>query len=430
MAVLDNNGLSHLWDKIKLGFGHSLAAAPYPQQPTNSSYILLNDGAGNQLSAITLQGVGGTKAQSTGSGNITIGAFQAVPEAGDNIEVSGPVYEGWDKKYTISAKDTTYTAGANVTIDDDNVISASDTQYGLFTTTKAGLVPATGEVTDYADAAFMFPSCGIQSGGVTPSWHGIQAGTGLEFSNTTSKVIGISGTLATQSATGMMSAADKTKLDGIANGATKVIVDSALSSTSANPVQNKAVNTALAGKVNGSGSIGSATRPIYVNNGTATMSSASVGADDQLVYMSGGVITASDKTVGSASKPIFMSDGHLVPCTASVGDADTPAYMNAGVMTACTGVASKSYVDAQVAGAATFQGLVDNDTSIKNSSYKAGWYWVVRTAGTFCGQACEVGDTIFAQKTKGTAYADSDFNVLQVNLEAMTDAEIDAICTF
>ena len=53
---------------------------------------------------------------------------------------------------------------------------------------------------------------------------------------------------ATQSANGLMSKADKAKLDGIAAGATKVIVDSALSDTSANPLQNKAIAAALDGK--------------------------------------------------------------------------------------------------------------------------------------------------------------------------------------
>lgn len=43
--------------------------------------------------------------------------------------------------------------------------------------------------------------------------------------------------------------ADATKLSGIAEGATKITVDSALSSTSTNPVENKAVNTALGKKV-------------------------------------------------------------------------------------------------------------------------------------------------------------------------------------
>lgn len=56
-------------------------------------------------------------------------------------------------------------------------------------------------------------------------------------------------TAATSSAMGMMSAADKAKLDGIASGANKITIDSALSSTSTNPVQNKVVNSAIADKV-------------------------------------------------------------------------------------------------------------------------------------------------------------------------------------
>lgn len=47
---------------------------------------------------------------------------------------------------------------------------------------------------------------------------------------------------------GLMSAADKSKLDGIADGANKTIIDSSLSTTSTNPVQNKVINTALSGK--------------------------------------------------------------------------------------------------------------------------------------------------------------------------------------
>lgn len=46
---------------------------------------------------------------------------------------------------------------------------------------------------------------------------------------------------ASQSANGLLSAVDKKKLDGIASGANKTIVDSSLSASSTNPVQNKAV---------------------------------------------------------------------------------------------------------------------------------------------------------------------------------------------
>ena len=44
---------------------------------------------------------------------------------------------------------------------------------------------------------------------------------------------------------GFMSAEDKVKLNGIATGANKTIVDSALSDTSTNPVQNKVVTSAI-----------------------------------------------------------------------------------------------------------------------------------------------------------------------------------------
>ena len=57
-----------------------------------------------------------------------------------------------------------------------------------------------------------------------------------------------SNSVATQTSNGLMSSTDKAKLDGIATGANKTVVDSTLSSTSTNPVQNKVINTALAGK--------------------------------------------------------------------------------------------------------------------------------------------------------------------------------------
>lgn len=55
-------------------------------------------------------------------------------------------------------------------------------------------------------------------------------------------------TNATKSVAGLMSAADKAKLDGIAEGATKITVDSELSSGSTNPVMNGAITVALSGK--------------------------------------------------------------------------------------------------------------------------------------------------------------------------------------
>ena len=55
--------------------------------------------------------------------------------------------------------------------------------------------------------------------------------------------------VATTAANGLMSATDKTKLDGVEKGANKTTVDAALDAASENPVQNKAVKAALDGKL-------------------------------------------------------------------------------------------------------------------------------------------------------------------------------------
>ena len=63
------------------------------------------------------------------------------------------------------------------------------------------------------------------------------------------KIFGKVYSKASDSADGLMSKEDFIKLNGIEEGANKTIVDTALSATSTNPVQNKVVNTALGGKV-------------------------------------------------------------------------------------------------------------------------------------------------------------------------------------
>ena len=69
---------------------------------------------------------------------------------------------------------------------------------------------------------------------------------------------GHSHSVATQSADGFMSSTDKKKLDGIAEGANKTIVDESLSSTSTNPVQNTVINSAIQNIRNSMSGLGSA----------------------------------------------------------------------------------------------------------------------------------------------------------------------------
>lgn len=107
--------------------------------------------------------------------------------------------------------------------------------------------------------------------------------------------------VASSSANGLMSAADKAKLDGIASGANKTTVDSALSSTSTNPVQNKVINSALAGKASSSHThnyAGSSSAGGSANSAVKLNSSA--GSATQPVYFSGGKPVATTYTLNAS----------------------------------------------------------------------------------------------------------------------------------
>lgn len=78
--------------------------------------------------------------------------------------------------------------------------------------------------------------------------------------------------VATTSANGLMSSTDKEKLNGIAAGANKTVVDSTLSTSSTNPVQNKAIKNALDGKADsdvGAFTVGVGTPELTINATTA-----------------------------------------------------------------------------------------------------------------------------------------------------------------
>ena len=77
---------------------------------------------------------------------------------------------------------------------------------------------------------------------------------------------------ATTSADGLMTSADKEKLNGIAAGANKTVVDSTLNASSTNPVQNKVIKDALDGKAEsdtGLFTVGVGTPELIINASTA-----------------------------------------------------------------------------------------------------------------------------------------------------------------
>ena len=86
--------------------------------------------------------------------------------------------------------------------------------------------------------------------------------------------------------------AEKTKLSGIAEGANKTIVDSALSSTSTNPVQNKVVNSAISDL---SDLIGDTSVATQIASAISTKADAS-HVHDNATTATAGFMSAADKT--------------------------------------------------------------------------------------------------------------------------------------
>lgn len=89
------------------------------------------------------------------------------------------------------------------------------------------------------------------------------------------------------------------------------------------------------------------------------------------------------------------------------------------------GAATKQYVDKLVAGINSFTvGVVDADNPLPTSGYKTGQTFRVAAAGTYAGVKCEIGDLIIVVSDFADAAKDSDFLVVQANVDgAVTGAE-------
>ena len=137
--------------------------------------------------------------------------------------------------------------------------------------------------------------------------------------------------VATTSANGLMSAADKTKLDGVEEGATKTIVDDAMSATSTNPVQNKAVKAGLDGKLDKTG--GTLTGNLKVTGALFSGDGLSFGTGENIHFT---------KAADDAGK--------LAHGAAGVDDTVPLARLKVAAPTEDDDAATKAYVDGKAAG--------------------------------------------------------------------------------
>lgn len=163
---------------------------------------------------------------------------------------------------------------------------------------------------------------------------------------------------------GLMSRADKTKLDGIAAGANKTIVDSAMSTTSTNPVQNKVVDSAIkaaAKTVRQTSQTGSTALPLLVSVQSSPTSGNNyeAGYDADLKFTPNSNTLIVKAATSSASGVTITPTSIKVGTTAAGGAVEmTPTQVNVGTATltstAYSGKATQTETD--LANSATGKG--------------------------------------------------------------------------
>ena len=92
----------------------------------------------------------------------------------------------------------------------------------------------------------------------------------------------------------------------------------------------------------GTATVGSATKPIYLDAGKATATTSTVGGTSKPMYLNAGVMTAISATVGGVAKPVYLNAGTITACSQTVGSSTGPVYMNAGTITACGSLATST----------------------------------------------------------------------------------------
>ena len=130
---------------------------------------------------------------------------------------------------------------------------------------------------------------------------------------------------------GLMTAADKTKLDGIATGATKTVVDSALDSSSTNPVQNKVINAALGNKVDKASGKGLSTNDYTTTEKNklagVTESADAVSYSQTVASSDSGAYEVGKITINGSATTIYGKDTNTT--YSAVGTTGNPGLMTA-----------------------------------------------------------------------------------------------------
>lgn len=215
-----------------------------------------------------------------------------------------------------------------------------------------------------------------------------------------------------------------TKLNGIATGATKVTIDSALSSTSTNPVQNKVIHAALADKVDTEDGKGLSTND-FTSEEKEKLSGIATGANKTTVDSS----LSSSSTNPVQNKVINTALAAKAPL-ASPTFTGTPKAPTASAGTNTTQVATTAFVTTAIANAVgDITGIDFSVVTALPSTGVKGTIYLLSNGGS---NSNSYDEYIWVNSTFekiGTTDVDLSGFVKTSDLVAITNSEIDAMFT-
>lgn len=395
---LDSNGLLYLWGKIK-----AIIPKNTSELKNDSGYITINDVPEGAVASTTTPKMDGTAAVGT---EIAFARGDHVhPSDTTKVDkVSGKGLSTNDYTTTEKNKLAGIDEGANKTVVDSAMSSTSTN-------------PVQNKIVDAALATKVDKV----------------SGKGLSTNDYTSD--------------------EKTKLAGIDEGANKTVVDTAMSSTSTNPVQNKVVNSALSNKVDKvdgkelssndytdaektklEGIEEKANNYTLPNATSSTLGGVKVGTN---ISVSNGTISVATGTT-SAVGVVKLENA----ASASTTTAATPAAVKAvkdiadakaakattlsgyGITDAYT----KTEIDNKVSSALHYKGSKDTYADLPTTGNTVGDVWNVAEADTTHG--VKAGDNVAWNGTEWDVLAgtvDLSAYMLTTDMVAVTNAEIDTI---
>lgn len=221
----------------------------------------------------------------------------------------------------------------------------------------------------------------------------------------------------------------------------QVTVDSSLSATSTNPVQNQVIYSALSGKASTSTATETADGLMSstdyeklqgIEEGAQANTVTGVKGNSETAYRTGNInITAENIGLGNVtneSKVTMFTDAALT---------GTPTAPTAVSGTDSTQIATTAFVQSEInsklaaADAMIFKGTLgasaDSPTiTALPATHSTGWTYKVVTAGTYAGQTCEIGDMVVCL-ADGTAANDAHWTVIQSNIDGAVTGPASAV---